>query len=132
VPCAHCTASPSSSWPWDQTINTSRSIPDISTALDTLKNTLHTTPLGTTAGILTPAKYTPSNNTVLPTHIPTNPKPSITAAAPTDIGTGVEAILAGATLTPSLRQMIRNDISGTVKKEFHDVNSRYQIQYNYE
>jgi len=119
-----------SSWPWDNVTDVLS--PDVSEALKTLRNALNGTISGTTPTMVTAAEYTPNSNSVLPTYMPIAPQPSIIAVAPTDAGTGAEDILAGATLTPSLRQMIRNDISGAVKKEFENVNSRYQIQYNYE
>jgi len=121
----------SSSWPWDNTTSVSKST-DISGSWDTLAKAWDNTMGGISNSNTIHSRYIPSINSVLPTYIPTHPQPSLTAVVPTDAGTGANAILAGATLTPSLRQMIRSDISGTVKKEFDDASSRYQIQYNYQ
>jgi len=123
--------SSSSSWPWDNTTSVPSNT-DISGSWHTLAKAWDNTMGGITHDISTHHTYTPSSNSVLPTYIPTAPLPTLTAVVPTDVGTGADAILAGSPLTPSLRQMIRNDISGTVKKEFDDVKSRYEIQYNYQ
>ena len=63
---------------------------------------------------------------------PLVPLQTLTASSPTDIGTGAQSILNGAPITPSLRQMIRNDIAGAVKDEFGQLQNQYQIQYMHE
>lgn len=120
----------SSSWPWAP--STTVSVPDIASAWKILTTAWDKSIPGTTPDMLTAAGYTSHCNSVPPTYIPRPRQPTLTALVPTDAGTGAEAILAGSTLTPSLRQMIRNDIAATVQNEFDDIHSRYQIQYNYE
>jgi hypothetical protein len=78
------------------------------------------------------ASWYPSTTRVHPTYIPQPPQYMFTASAPTDIGTGAQSIMAGAPLSPSLRQMIRNDIAGAVKDEFGQQKNKYQIQYLYQ
>ena len=77
-------------------------------------------------------RYTPSKTIVTPTYIPQAPLPTYTASSPTDMHSGVHSILSGAPLTPSLRQMIRNDVAGAVKDEFGQLQNQYQIQYMYQ
>jgi hypothetical protein len=75
------------------------------------------------------SRYTPNQITIRPDqHLPVQ-QPTLTANVPTDAGTGAQTIMNGATLTPSVRQMIRNDVKNAVKDGVNEIGNEYEITY---
>lgn len=73
------------------------------------------TPVLTREEIL--ATYAPHLLTIKPHQSAPTPRTPLTASVPTDKGTGAEAILSSSVVTPSLRDMIRRDVSDVIRQE---------------
>ena len=61
---------------------------------------------------------------------PTEIKAAILAKVAADRGTQAETIQESAVLTPSVREMIRNDVKKAIKDEIKNINNEYEIQYD--
>jgi hypothetical protein len=75
--------------------------------------------------------YTPSATFIKPHEKPPMTLPTMTANAPTDKGTKANKILIDSIYTPSIRQMIRDDVAQTVREEVeaNQINNPYSIDY---
>ena len=76
--------------------------------------------------------YTPSATIIKPHQTPFPTLPTITANAATDKGTKANKILIDSIYTPSIRQMIRDDVAKTVREEVeaNQINNPYSIDYD--
>lgn len=73
--------------------------------------------------------YTPSQQVLPPHKTPMTQPQALTATSTTDGFTGVANIQADAILTPSVRQMIRDDVKKAVKDELTTIQNEYEIVY---
>lgn len=78
---------------------------------------------------LTAAEYKAHQEIIKPHMTPTEVKTAIQANVAADKGTQAQTIQEGATLTPSVRDMIRNDVKKAIKDEIRLINNEYEIQY---
>lgn len=75
------------------------------------------------------AEYKPNQQIIRPHMTPQQIRSAITAKVAADKGTQAQTIQESAVLTPSLRDMIRNDVKKAIKDEIRDINNEYEIQY---
>lgn len=76
------------------------------------------------------APYTPNPIVIKPHETPKVEPPSLTASVTTDRGTQAEKILQDSIFTPSLRQQIRDDVSGTIEDVFDEgFLNPYEVTY---
>ncbi len=78
------------------------------------------------------AAYKKHQETIKPHEKPSDILPSLTASLPTDKGTMAETIKAGEYLSPSVRQMIRDDVSKVVREEVEGSQyyNPHEVKYN--
>jgi hypothetical protein len=76
--------------------------------------------------------YKPHQTVIAPHQTPQPQGAQITANAPTDRDSGVQQILEGGVLTPSIRQQIRDDVRRAVGEELKTLQSEYEIVYDKE
>ena len=75
--------------------------------------------------------YTPSVQTVYPDQQMPVYVDTYTPRANTDINSEVERILSNSSLTPTIRQNIRQEVSNALSKELYKLNNQYEIDYVY-
>jgi hypothetical protein len=75
------------------------------------------------------SSYSPHQEIIRPNGFPRTVQPQLTAIAASDAGTQAEQIRASSPLSPSIREMIRDDIKKTIKEELDSVNHPYSINY---
>lgn len=76
------------------------------------------------------ADYKPHQEIIKPHMTPTQLKAAIQAKVAADRGTQAQTIQEESVLTPSVRDMIRNDVKKAIKDEIRDINNEYEIQYD--
>lgn len=76
------------------------------------------------------ADYKPHQEIIRPHMTPTQIKAAILAKVAADKGTQAQGIQESAILTPSLRDMIRDDVKKAIKDEIREINNEYEIQYD--
>lgn len=76
------------------------------------------------------ADYKPHQEIIRPHMTPTQIKAAILAKAAADRGTQAQTIQEESVLTPSVRDMIRNDVKKAIKDEIRDINNEYEISYD--
>ena len=85
------------------------------------------------AGLLqpesTPGTATPSTTTIKPNQLPPEVVKLLVAKLAADKGTAAEKIQAGATVTPSVRQQIRQDVQDAVEDELQNIRNEYEVKY---
>jgi len=77
------------------------------------------------------SEYTPNRTIQQPDEMPKPYYETYIPRAKTDFGTRVESILADSSITPSLRQNIRNELDTTLSKEMNRINNEYEVDYVY-
>jgi hypothetical protein len=75
------------------------------------------------------AEYKPHQEIIRPHMTPTEIKAAILAKVAADRGTQAQTIQEESILTPSVRDMIRNDVKKAIKDEINDINNEYEISY---
>lgn len=75
------------------------------------------------------SSYSPHQEIIRPNGFPRTVQPQLTATAASDAGTQAEHIRVSSPLSPSIREMIRDDIKKTIKEELDSVNHPYSINY---
>lgn len=75
------------------------------------------------------ANYKPHQEIIRPHMTPTELKAAILAKVAADRGTQAQTIQESSVLTPSVRDMIRNDVKKAIRDEIRDINNEYEIQY---
>lgn len=80
-------------------------------------------------GVAVGADYKPNQEIIKAHMTPTQIKTLIAAKAKADLNTQAQAIQDSAVITPSIREMIRNDIKNAIREEIDAINNEYEIQY---
>ena len=75
------------------------------------------------------AEYKPHQEIIRAHMTPAEIKAALTAKVASDKGTQAQEIQDGAFLTPSLRDMIRNDIKKAIKDEMNEIKNEYEVSY---
>lgn len=75
------------------------------------------------------AEYKPHQEIIRAHMTPAEIKAALTAKVAADKGTQAQEIQDGAIVTPSLRDMIRNDVKKAIKDEIKDINNEYEVSY---
>ena len=75
------------------------------------------------------ADYKPHQQIIRPHMTPAEVNAAIQARVSADRGTQAQTIQEESVLTPSVRDMIRNDVKKAIKDEIRDINNEYEIQY---
>ena len=76
------------------------------------------------------ADYKAHQEIIRPHMTPTELKAAILAKVSADRGTQAQTIQEDSILTPSVRDMIRNDVKKANKDEINDIKNEYEIQYD--
>ena len=77
-----------------------------------------------------PDLYTPNQQIIRPHMTPEELKAAILAKVAGDRGTQAQTIQEDSILTPSVRDMIRDDVKKAIKDEFNEINNEYEIRYD--
>ena len=75
------------------------------------------------------ADYKPHQEIIRAHMTPTELKAAIQANVTYDKGTQAQAIQDASILTPSVRDMIRNDVKKAIRDEMNEINNEYEIKY---
>ena len=78
---------------------------------------------------LTAADYKAHQEIIRPHMTPAELKAAIIAKVASDRGTQAQEIQEGSILTPSVRDMIRDDVKKAIKDEIRDINNEYEVSY---
>jgi hypothetical protein len=75
------------------------------------------------------AEYKP-NQPIIKAHMtPTQIKTIVAAKVNSDLNTQAQTIQENSVITPSIREMIRNDVKKAIREEIQAINNEYEVQY---